>query len=68
MKGEVRLEVQVLYLDSASEVGDVRGVFDVPLKVGGDLRSPRKSRRSDKHKKNMNDAERSGSMAENPTC
>ena len=45
----VQLEVQVVYLDSASEVGDVRGVFDMPLKVGGDLRSPWRSRCSDKH-------------------
>jgi hypothetical protein len=52
MKGEVRLEVQALYLDSASEVDDFRGGVDVPLEIGGDRPRP-----PDKHRKNMiNDA------------
>ena len=45
----MELGVQVLYLDSALEVCDVRGMFDVPLEIGGDL--PWRSRRSDKHEK-----------------
>ena len=45
----MRLEVQVLYLDSASEVGDVHGVFDVPLKIGGDR--PWRSCDSNKHER-----------------
>ena len=40
MEGGERVEVQVAYLDSASEVGDVRDVFDVLPKVGGDFRRP----------------------------
>ena len=41
MEGGVRVEVQVAYLYSASEVGDVRDVFDVLPKVGGEFRRPR---------------------------
>jgi hypothetical protein len=33
----VLLEVQVVYLGSASEVDDVRDVFDVLPKVGGEF-------------------------------
>ena len=52
-------EVQVLYLNSASEVGSVCGMFNVPLKVGGDLCSPWRSHHPDKHKKGiMNKTER----------
>jgi hypothetical protein len=40
MEGGVRVEVQVAYLDSASEVDDVRDVFDVLPKVGGEIRRP----------------------------
>ena len=40
MEGGVQVEVQVAYLDSASEVGDVRDVFDVLPKVGGEFRCP----------------------------
>ena len=36
----MRAEVQVAYLDSASEVGDVCDVSDVPPKVGGEFRRP----------------------------
>ena len=49
MEGEVELGVQVLYLDSSSEVCDVCSMFDVLLEIGGDL--PWMSRRSDKHEK-----------------
>ena len=38
MEGEVRVEVQVAYLDSISEVGDVRDASDVLPKVGGEFR------------------------------
>lgn len=34
MKGEAQLGVQALYPDSALEVGDFRGAFDVLLKIG----------------------------------
>ena len=34
MEGEVRLEVQALYLDSALAVGDFCGAFDILLKTG----------------------------------
>jgi hypothetical protein len=44
MEGGVRVEVQVAYLDSASEVGDVRDVFDVLPKVGGWFHRPWSSR------------------------
>ena len=44
MEGEVRAEVQVAYLDSASEVDDVRDVSDVLPKVGGEFRRPWSSR------------------------
>jgi hypothetical protein len=38
--GGVQVEVLVVYLDSASEVGDVHDVFDVLPKIGGDFRRP----------------------------
>ena len=44
MEGGVQVEVQVAYLDSALEVGDVRDVFDVLPKVGGEFRHPWSSR------------------------
>ena len=44
MEGEVRAEVQVAYLNSASEVGDVHNVSDVPPKVGGEFHCPWSSR------------------------
>ena len=34
------MEVQVVYLDSALEVGDVRDVFYVLPKIGGEFRRP----------------------------
>ena len=37
MEGGVQVEVQGAYLDSASEVGDVRDVFDILPKVGGEF-------------------------------
>ena len=40
MEGEARAEVQVAYLDSASEAGDVHDVSDVLPKVGGEFRRP----------------------------
>ena len=49
IEGGVRVEVQVAYLDSASEVGDVRDVFDVLPKIGGEFRRPWSSR-TDKKK------------------
>ena len=36
IKEGVQQEVQVLYLDSASEVDGSRGASDVPLEIGGD--------------------------------
>ena len=45
------LTLQVLYLNSTSEVGSGRGVFDILLKAGGDLCSPWRSFHSDKHEK-----------------
>ena len=45
----MELGVQVLYLNSTSEVCDVHGVFNVPLEIGGDLSW--RSHHSDKHKK-----------------
>ena len=38
MEGGVQVEVQVAYLNSASEVGDVRNVSDVLPKVGQEFR------------------------------
>ena len=43
MKGEAELEVQALYPDSALEVGDFRGAFDILLEIG-------KGHLPDKHK------------------
>ena len=62
--------IQVVYLDSGLEVGDVRGVFDVLLKVGRDLCSPWRSHCSDKHEeeKNMNDAKRRGPWQKIPSA
>ena len=40
MEGGERVEVQVAYLDSTLEVGDVCDVFDVLPKVGGEFRRP----------------------------
>ena len=40
MGGGVQVEVQVAYLDSALEVGDVRDVFYVLPKIGGEFRRP----------------------------
>ena len=40
MEGRVRVEVQVVDLDSASELDDVREVFDVLPKIGGEFRRP----------------------------
>lgn len=50
IKEGVQQEVQVLYLDSASEVDGSRGAFDVPLEIGGDQPRP-----PDKHNKNKNE-------------
>lgn len=36
----MQLEVEVLHLDSASEVDDFRGAFDVPPEIGGDRPRP----------------------------
>jgi hypothetical protein len=44
MGEEVQLGVQVVYLGSASEVGDVRDVYDVLPKVGEEFRHPWGSR------------------------
>ena len=49
MEGGVQVEVQVAYLDSASEVGNVRDMFDILPKVGGEFRRPWSSH-SDKTK------------------
>jgi hypothetical protein len=40
MEEGVQVEVQEVYLDSASEVGDVHDVFDVLPKIGGEFRHP----------------------------
>ena len=40
MEEGVEVEVQVVYLNSASEVGDIRDVFDVLPKIGGEFHRP----------------------------
>jgi len=65
MEGEVRVELQVVYLDSALEVGDVHDVFDVLPKAGEEFCRPWSSR--PEKNKNLNKTEWRF-QAEDPTC
>jgi len=50
IKEGVQQEVQVLYLDSASEVDGSCSMFNIPLEIGGDQPCL-----PDKHNKNKNE-------------